>query len=149
MDRFTLGSDLGNYFVLSADPASKNPLCYINIYHCQLFPDPDFSDIWLHNSSTSQQTVRRWPLSLDTRFLSPLESSRLGAGVWILRLGEGLLFLLRVFSVKDVDGPSTHTSSTFSGIPVAPDDPSRRVPKDQILGRKLQALRKRTAVHVT
>ncbi|KIW30915.1 uncharacterized protein PV07_02607 [Cladophialophora immunda] len=124
LDRFTFGSDLGNYFVLSGDPASKDHVCYINIYHCQLFPDPDFSEIWLQNLSASEQTVREWPLSSQTRSVAPKESTRLRASTWILNLGEGLRFLLHVFPLSDVYQPSMYTLSAPSEIVTAPHAPS-------------------------
>jgi hypothetical protein len=62
LDRFTIGSDLCSFFVLKDDPTSKDDVCHINWSHCQFYPNPDCSDLWLKNSSTSKQTVEDWPL---------------------------------------------------------------------------------------
>lgn len=95
---FTFGAGLENFFVLQHDPASSDNMCYINLLHCQFYPDPDTSDIWLKNSSTSMHSFkRRYPDSQAFK-VGYGESAPIHAGVWDLSLGHGLKFIVEVIS---------------------------------------------------
>ena len=124
LDRFTFGSDLRSFFILNDDPTSSDDVCHINWSHCQFYPNPDCSDLWLKNSSTSKQTVQDWPLLSRTHQISLGESVPLHSGTWILSLGEGLRFILHIASLIEVYNPSTNISSTASGITKGSKAPS-------------------------
>ena len=84
--------------MLQHDPVSSDNVCYINLLNCQFYPDPETSDIWLKNSSTSMHSVkRRYPGSQALK-IGYGESAPIHAGVWDLSLGPGLQFIVEVTS---------------------------------------------------
>ena len=124
LDRFTFGSDLGNYFVLKGDPKSEEDVCYVNLHHCEFFPDPDFPCLWLKNLSTSQQIVREWPAWSQTHQILSGGNARLHAGTWILTLGQGLQFLLHIPLP-----PDAYQLGTSVLKPTRPSDPRKADPR--------------------
>ena len=111
LHRFTLGSDLGNFFALESDPVSKDDVCYINLSHCQFYLSPESSEIWLQNSSTSKHSVQDWSLQSRPYDISSGHSVPLHPGTWTLNLGEGLHFILYVNPSEDVRNPRMYTVS--------------------------------------
>lgn len=95
---FTFGAGLENFYVLQHDPVSSDHACYINLLHCQFYPDPESSDIWLKNSSTSVHSVKRRYLGSQASKIGYGESAPIHAGVWDLSLGHGLQFIVVVTS---------------------------------------------------
>lgn len=118
VNRFSFGSAVSNFFVLKHDPASEDGGCYINLSHCQLYPDPDSSVVWLKNSSTSKQTVQHWAVSSNVHQLSFEQCLTLQSGTWLLNLGERLLFILHVaFPEPPVINKAVSSLSTASPRP--------------------------------
>jgi hypothetical protein len=111
LDRFSLGTDLQNFFVLKSNSSKEDDVCYINIFHSHLYPDPDSFDLWLQNVSTSDHTAQRQSLTLT---LLPQESVRLGPGSWTLTLGKGLEFALYIPPIAGYSQPLSRSRLTQS-----------------------------------
>lgn len=109
---FTFGSDLNNFFVLKHDPDApeEDDVCYFNLHHCQFYPDPDFSDVWLENTSTSTFIVKSRALGLVSR-IGHGESTVIQAGWWEISLGVGLQFICGILSTQ---APASLTNAKIS-----------------------------------
>jgi hypothetical protein len=92
----SFGASLENYFVLQSDPASLDEVCYINLVHCQFYSDPDSSDVWLKNSSTSIHSAKQHQLDSQVLKNEPGNSIALHEGTWDLSLGTGLQFICKI-----------------------------------------------------
>lgn len=111
---FSFGSDLNNFFVLKDDPKAseaEDKVCYFNLHHCQFYPDPDSPDVWLKNTSTSELMVKSTNPGLEVIRIEHAESAPIRAGWWHVTLGEGLQFVLEVFSLNT---PASSTKAEIS-----------------------------------
>ena len=99
-EKFTLGSSLDNDVVLKHidSDSPDQDLCYINLLHSQLYPDPDHDALILYNSSTSTFIFSSLKMpGVDNKIL-PFHVTRLGRGCWQLSFGKGLDFQIKVLS---------------------------------------------------
>ena len=108
LHQFTIGSGAENFLVLKGDPTEQEDICYINIVHCRLYPDPDSATVWFENPSTSVQCAQKIDLEREARtvtkaVLQPKEICVLQPGSWFVDLGTGLSFLLHISKRSDCD----------------------------------------------
>jgi hypothetical protein len=114
-EKFTLGASLDNDVVLEHIDSDSQDLCYINLVHGQLYPDPDNDDLVLYNSSTSTFIFRSLTLPHSDNKLFPFQETRLGRGSWQLSFGKGL-----DFQIKVVSRPPKKTQQSWSLISPPP-----------------------------
>lgn len=97
-EKFTFGSAQGNKVVLR-NPISKTEkdLCFVNLLHLELYPDPDRDALVLNNPSTSDFTLRDplKPLAAGVTVI-PSHQSTINKGTWRLTLGKGWSFQIKV-----------------------------------------------------
>lgn len=90
---FTIGAGAGNYVKLKHDTAREGD-CWINALHCQFIPHTDDDSMTLHNLSTSVIIAK------GTQGVITIEHKKeaiLRRNTWLLRLGDGLDFLVKIF----------------------------------------------------
>ena len=117
-EKFTFGASQGNDVVLKHPTSEAQYCCYINLLHCELYPDPDSDALMLYNNSTSIFSSQS---SLSTRVdhVTPGQRAALGNGDWWLTLGKGLKFQISVIPRVDrevyhgcISGLSSRRSTT-------------------------------------
>jgi hypothetical protein len=91
-EKFTLGSATRNNFVLKHPNSADENICYINIVHSQLYPDPDSSSIVLFNSSTSLFYAHSLTGPYVKHTIAKDQEATLECGRWKVILGRGLDF---------------------------------------------------------
>jgi hypothetical protein len=93
-EKFTLGASMDNDIVLEHvdSDSSEYNLCYINLVHIQLYPDPDHDALILYNSSTSIFGFKSIATPQVGQNILPSQETRLGRGSWQLSFGTGLDF---------------------------------------------------------
>lgn len=130
---FDLGSALENYFVLDSGPFRS---CYVNIVHCQFFPDPESSDLWLRNRSTTKLSIEGRSPASDKIILDHGDSAPMGPGIWDIALGDGWLFSADVLARSPAASSSAvHATSDQDSLKSAKaKKPARgpRTSKDQL-----------------
>ena len=116
-EKFTLGASLDNDVVLEhidSDSPDQH-LCYINLVHVQMYPDPDRDALILYNSSTSTFIFRSLTIPRDDNNIFPFQETRLEHGSWQLSLGKGL-----DFQIKIISRPPKETQQSWSLISPPP-----------------------------
>ncbi len=83
--------------VLKHIDSDSEGLCYINLLHLELYPDPDVDALLLHNRSTSDFTAQPI-LKPQAKKIKPGQQATLDKGTWRLTLGRGLVFQIKVLS---------------------------------------------------
>jgi len=76
----------------SADEES----CYINLFHVQLYPDPDHGSLILFNGSTSIFYVQSLTIPQVKNNIIPGEEATLECGRWQVTFGKGLDFEIKI-----------------------------------------------------
>jgi hypothetical protein len=94
LQRFTFGSSPENDIVLKADAAEEEG-CYVNLWHCRIYPDPDSDAVLLNNLSSSIFSIQHLKSGATTS-IAPSHDFFIKHGTWRITLGEGLCFQIRV-----------------------------------------------------
>jgi hypothetical protein len=118
-EKFTLGASMDNDIVLEHvdSDSSEYNLCYINLVHIQLYPDPDHDALILYNSSTSIFGFKSIATPQVGQNILPSQETRLGRGSWQLSFGTGLDFQIKVVSRPHKE---THQSWSLISPPQTP-----------------------------
>lgn len=85
-----MGSAWQNYFVLQAEESSE--ASWVARVHCEFFPDPDSSDVWLKNPSGIHHTIRHSIPGSKIISIGPGQRAPMQPGSWSISLGEGWEF---------------------------------------------------------
>lgn len=98
--RFVSSSDIGglatgNDVVLKHPNSENQDICYINLVHLEVYPDPDRDGLVLCNRSTSE-FIAHSLLIPQTNKIKPGHKATLQGGTWRLTLGKGLTFQIKV-----------------------------------------------------
>jgi hypothetical protein len=94
LQRFTFGSSPENDIVLKVDEAEEEG-CYVNLWHCRIYPDPDSDAVLLNNLSSSIFSIQHLKSGAKTS-IAPSHDVFIKHGTWRITLGEGLCFQIRV-----------------------------------------------------
>ena len=95
-EKFTLGRSRDNEVVLKHPRSADEESCYINLFHAQLYPDPDRNSILLFNSSTSIFCVQSLTVPQVENNIMPGEEATLECGRWQVTFGKGLDFEIKI-----------------------------------------------------
>ncbi|KAL9124452.1 MAG: hypothetical protein Q9217_006215 [Psora testacea] len=98
--KFVSSSDIGglatgNDVVLKHPNSENQDICYINLVHLEVYPDPDRDGLVLCNRSTSG-FIAHSLLIPQTNKIKPGHKATLQGGTWRLTLGKGLTFQIKV-----------------------------------------------------
>jgi hypothetical protein len=94
LQRFTFGSSPENDIVVKVD-AAEEECCYVNLWHCRIYPDPDSDAVLLNNLSSSIFSIQHLKSGAKTS-IAPSHDFFIKHGTWRITLGEGLCFQIRV-----------------------------------------------------
>ena len=94
LQRFTFGSSPNNDIVLKVDEAEEEG-CYVNLWHCRIYPDPDSDAVLLNNLSSSIFSIQHLKSGAKIS-IAPLHDVFVKHGTWRFTLGKGLCFQIRV-----------------------------------------------------
>lgn len=94
--KFTLGSAASNDVVLKHPTCADENMCYINMNHGQLYPDPDSSSLVLFNGSATLFYAHSITGPSIKRTIAKNQEATLECGRWIVTVGEGLEFELEI-----------------------------------------------------
>jgi hypothetical protein len=94
LQRFTFGSSPENDIVLKVDEAEEEG-CYVNLWHCRIYPDPDSDAVLLNNLSSSIFSIQHLKSGAKIS-IAPSHDVFIEHGTWRLTLGKGLCFQIRV-----------------------------------------------------
>ena len=123
---FSLGSGLENYLVLQHDPDQndEHEASYINFIHLKVYPDPDTTDLWLKNMSTSTHKVKeRCRDGQELQMGAHGGSLAVHKGEWDLSLGPGWQFVLKVVAEEP---KASSTNPSVSSLPSSKQKQSQR-----------------------
>ena len=95
-EKFTLGGSLDNEVVLKHPRSTDEESCYINLFHAQLYPDPDRDSLILFNGSTSIFCIRSLTAPQVENNIIPGEEATLECGRWQVAFGKGLDFEIKI-----------------------------------------------------
>jgi hypothetical protein len=95
-EKFTLGGSSNNEVVLKHPRSADEESCYINLFHAQLYPDPDRDSLILFNSSTSIFCVQSLTIPQVKNNIKPGEEATLECGRWQVTFGKGLDFEIKI-----------------------------------------------------
>jgi hypothetical protein len=124
-EKFTLGGSQDNEVVLKHPRSADEESCYINLFHAQLYPDPDRDSLILFNGSTSIFCVRSLAVPQVENNIIPGEEATLECGRWQVMFGKGLDFEIKIlpWATKEI----CHDWVLISPPPVISDKAATRV----------------------
>jgi len=94
-EKFAFGSSPKNHIVLKSSK-SQPEICYVNLQHCVLYPNPDDTSITLHNPSGCEFSVRNLEAENNVQIVKPGSKCVIPEGAWHLNLGIGFDFQINV-----------------------------------------------------
>ena len=123
-EKFTLGGSSDNEVVLKHPRSADEESCYINLFHAQLYPDPDRDSFILFNGSTSIFYVQSLTIPRVENNIIPGGEATLGCGHWQMTFGKGLDFEIKILPwiVREVH----HDWVLISPLPVTTYPPVKR-----------------------
>jgi hypothetical protein len=95
-EKFSLGGSLDNEVVLKHPRSASEESCYINLFHAQLYPDPDCDSLILFNRSTSIFYIQSLTVPQIKTNITPGEEATLECGCWQVTFGNGLDFEITI-----------------------------------------------------
>jgi len=95
-EKFTLGGSSDNEVVFKHPRSADEESCYINLFHAQLYPNPDYDSLTLFNGSTSIFCIQSLTKPQVENNIIPGEEATLECGRWQVTFGKGLDFEIKI-----------------------------------------------------
>ena len=99
IEKFSLSRSLNNKVVLKHHHSANKESCYINLFHAQLYPNPDCDSLILFNSSTSifiYSPLQSLTVPQNKTNIRPEKGATLECGLWQVTVGNGLDFEITI-----------------------------------------------------